>query len=141
MTRHVMSVDDTYTVLQAARIMATSRVGGLIVLRRSAPIGMITQGDMIAKVVSLDRQPGKVLVRDVMASPLLSIPSSTTIQRAAEKMAALRVRRFAVVDDGALVGVVSERDIVRRMPSLVRLTSVAAEGMPVQEPEKVGRHA
>ena len=92
--------------------MVTYDVGCCIIVSGGEPIGIITERDVLAKVVRAGKEPGKTLARDVMSSPLISIESGKPLSQALRTMRDKRIRRLAVVKGGRMVGIVTARRIL-----------------------------
>src|SRR5205807_5984702 len=86
MTKSVIVIDPERTVLDAAKRMAAKRIGGLVVVKYGRPIGLVTDRDILWKVTSTGRNPSKVLVRDIMTSPVATVSPLTTLRAAARVM-------------------------------------------------------
>jgi len=100
-------------VSDAVTVMLTKGIGSLVVTGSDGPVGIITERDILRKVTGARADPGKVKVKDVMSSPLISIPEETSVGDAAKKMIDNRIKRLGVTDtDGALAGLVTMTDIV-----------------------------
>lgn len=110
------------TVDQAAILMRDRGVGSLIVVEGTSAVGIVTERDIVTKVAAQNKKPSSLRVRDVMTSPVISVPPHEDVEEAAKKMNARRIRRLPVVKDGHLVGIVTENDIVRIWPQLVEIT-------------------
>ena len=92
--------------------MVTYDVGCCIIVSGGEPIGIITERDVLAKVVRAGKEPGKTLARDVMSSPLISIESGKPLSQALRIMRDKHIRRLAVVKGGRMVGIVTARRIL-----------------------------
>ena len=101
------------TVEEAARRMKASAKGCLIVVDAGVPKGIVTERDIVHKFVAGGMRGG-TKVADVMSSPLLAIGPMESVAEAARRMSKYKVRRLAVIDKGALVGVLSVTDLARR---------------------------
>jgi CBS domain-containing protein len=76
----------------------------------------VTERDLVSKVLAESIDGKKVLVRDIMSTPLITISPSSSLTGAAELMARYRVRRLVVVDQvGTLVGIITTGDIARSL--------------------------
>jgi CBS domain-containing protein len=92
--------------------MVTYDVGCCVIVSGGEPIGIITESDVLAKVVRAGKEPGKTLARDVMSSPLISIESAKPLSQALRTMHDKLIRRLAVVKGGRMVGIVTARRIL-----------------------------
>ncbi len=129
--REVMSSPIVYaspdeSISEAAKKMAESNVGSLIVFDNGQPIGIITEMDIIKKVVSKDLIPSSVKVREVMGNPLQTVKAEASVMDAARLMIKYGVKRLGVVYKGELVGVVSMTDIINLFPQLMDIASEKA---------------
>jgi len=122
MSSPVITVEGEVNVRDAALLMTDKRIGSIVVTERGQPVGIVTERDMIERVVSLCRDPCETKMKEIMSSPLITIGSDVPILDAMRQMRKQGISRLVVVDDEKLVGIVSERDIVRGV-SIASLTS------------------
>ncbi|MFO0926558.1 MAG: CBS domain-containing protein [Gemmataceae bacterium] len=100
------------TVYDAAERMNESRIGSLAVLDGNRLIGILTERDILRKVVALRRDPVETLVEDVMTSEVVCCRPHTRLEEASGVMTNRRVRHLPVVgEDGELLGMVSIGDL------------------------------
>ncbi len=123
MSSPVVTVSPNDTVLEAARRMAEAKVGSAIVMDKKNPIGIITDDDIIRKVVSKDLIPSSVKVFEVMSSPLITVKAENSIMDAAKIMNKHGVKRLGVIYKDELVGVISMTDIVSLFPEIMEIAS------------------
>ncbi|HSO71434.1 MAG TPA: DUF294 nucleotidyltransferase-like domain-containing protein, partial [Thermodesulfobacteriota bacterium] len=108
----VVTCPQTETIVEAARLMTRRGVGSLIVLDRAEqPLGIITDGDLRQKVIASGNLTD-IPVEQVMSRPLLSVPPEAFYFEAVLNMIRHRIKYLPVMDDGDLVGILSERDLV-----------------------------
>lgn len=112
--REVDVVDSDETVWQAAVRMQSRAVGTLVVLDESkVPIGLVTDRDLVERVMAKQRDPNDTLVSDAMTKPPKVIHEDASIESALSLMRSGRFRRLPVVDDnGKLVGLLSLDDVL-----------------------------
>ena len=108
----VVSVSPTATVLEAARRMNERSIGGVVVLADGVLAGIFTERDVLRRVVGAGRDPAATAVSEVMTAPVVTCASSTSIDECAALMTARRIRHLPVMDQGALVGIVTIGDIL-----------------------------
>ena len=112
MTKDVIVAEPDCTVFDAAKKMAAKRIGGLVVVRADRPIGLVTERDILWKVTAKEKNPKKVLVRDVMTSPVVTVAPLSTLRAAARVMIGHNVRRLVVTRLDHVEGIVTARDVV-----------------------------
>lgn len=112
MTRPVITADVDIDVLTAAKRMALANVGCLIVVSGEKPIGILTERDLVKKVVAKATDPQTVKVEDVMSSPLVTISPEASLRDAASLMLKSRIKRLPVTSNGRLVGIITDTDLV-----------------------------
>lgn len=123
----VETVTHSTTVREAAGTLKEKQIGSLIVCDGDEPVGIITDVD-ITTLVSEGLDPASTTVEAIMSQPLYTIDSGELIEAAATRMREHRIKRLPVVEDGALVGVVTTTDLSNYIPHLARLKrSVTAD--------------
>jgi len=110
------------TVKEAAALMLRESVGSLIILEDGEPVGILTERDLLYKVVAVGKVPSRTKVEKVMSSPVITISPGSNMSIAAKRMSDLHLRRLPVVEDGKLIGMLTEKDILKLSPSLIELT-------------------
>ncbi|MBI3840791.1 MAG: CBS domain-containing protein [Thaumarchaeota archaeon] len=116
MVKAVMTVDLNTNVKDCARAMAKRGVSCAVITQAGAAIGIVTERDLVSKVLADAVDPTRVLVRDIMSTPLITVPAEASVGEAAAMMAQYRVRRLVVVDGtAAMVGIITTGDIARSL--------------------------
>lgn len=113
MTRDVVIVDPDRTILEAARRMASKKIGGLVVVEFGRPIGLLTDRDILWKVTAKGKNPGKIAVRDVMTSPVHTVSPLTTLRAAARVMLEKRTRWLVVTRLENVQGIITASDLTQ----------------------------
>jgi len=131
MNKKVLTASPDTTVAKAAKMMAERGVGSIIIVKGKKPVGILTERDLLMKVVSVDLIPSKVHVGKIMSAPIISIGPSTDITEAARIMAKNKVRRMPVVEHGKLIGIVTASDIAAISPQLTDI--MAQPEVPARE--------
>ena len=109
------------TVKHAASMMNKHNIGNCIVTS-GKPIGIITESDIVRKVVAEGKSAEKTLIKYIMTTPLLIIDPYMEIEEAAKTMAKCNIRRLPVIENDKLIGIVTEKDINRLSPILHEIT-------------------
>jgi len=114
MARNLVTVDKQVTVQEVAKLMGSKEVGSVLVLDKDSGeiAGIVTERDIVKKVVAKGVDGSSYLVKGIMSSPLLTIDSSKTIFEAGDFMDQKKVRHLAVTESGKVVGVISIRDLI-----------------------------
>jgi CBS domain-containing protein len=112
MRENVISVDSSLTVKDAAKMMGNANIGCIIVTKNNAPVGIITERDLVRKIVAYQKSPS-TSVKDVMSSPLIVIDPEETVWELAELMKQKQIHKVPVVENGKLVGIVTATDLTR----------------------------
>jgi len=111
MTREVIVVGPDRTALDAAKRMALKKIGGLVVVENGRPIGLVTERDILWKVTAEEKNPRKVLVRDIMTAPVVTVSPLATLRAAARVMIDHNVRRLVVTRLDEVEGIITARDL------------------------------
>ncbi len=93
-----------------AVLMTSWKVGSVILVENDQPVGIVTERDIVEKLVSQDIRPSDVCASMIMTEPLVTIGPRDSVADAARKMARLGLRRLPVVDKEQLVGMLTEND-------------------------------
>jgi CBS domain-containing protein len=115
MSKDVVTILPDASMAEAAKFMGAKRVGSLIVEVGGMPEGIITERDLLSKVLAKGKDPEAVRVREVMSSPLITIEPKATIKEAAQTMMSKK-GRLAVFQGNTLVGIVTAADMVKSLP-------------------------
>jgi len=109
-TKPPLTVTTEETVLQAARAMVERKVGAATVVDGERVAGVVTERDVLRKLVAAGLDPAATPVRDIMTSPVLSIGTKTTVAAAAALMRKHHIRHLVVLDEHEkLVGMLALR--------------------------------
>ncbi|MDH7598622.1 MAG: CBS domain-containing protein, partial [Sedimentisphaerales bacterium] len=113
MQTDVAVVPPDATIARAAAIMAERRISSVVVVKGDEPIGVVTERDILIKVTTKQLDPTEVTVEQVMTSPLVSIDPSYSVFCAARIMEQMHIHRVLVMEGPRLVGIISQRDVLR----------------------------
>jgi CBS domain-containing protein len=108
----VLIVDANSSVLEAARGMREKGVGNCLVSINGAPVGIVTERDMLNRIAAENLLASSIPVRKVMTSPLVTITADTSLSEAIKLMAKHHIRALFVTDDGKPMGLLNMRAIV-----------------------------
>jgi CBS domain-containing protein len=115
MSHEVAMVNPETSLVEAARIMGEKHIGSLIVTKYELPVGIVTERDLLSKVLALGKNLGKMRVEEAMSHPLATIEPTAKIKEAA-KMMTQKKSRLVVFDCRKLIGIVTASDLTRCLP-------------------------
>lgn len=115
MTKNPVVAAATTYLSEVARKMLDNDVGEIPVVHDGKPIGVVTDRDIVVRLVAHGQDPKQVRAQDCMTSPALTIEQNADLKECAELMAREKIRRVPVVDaGGSLCGIVALADLERR---------------------------
>jgi CBS domain-containing protein len=104
----------------AARIMRDRGIGSLFVTNGKEIVGILTDTDMVRRVVAAGADTSKTTVEQIMSAPIMTIEEGKTLLDANDLMAQSHLRHLGVTRDGKLIGMISVRDLVVFLTNLPR---------------------
>ncbi len=105
-------VQPTDTVAAAAKVMRDASATEAFVLSGGVPVGIVTERDILYKVVAAGSNPSTETVKDAMSTPVLTIEATAKVGDAIAKMSKLGVRRLGVTEGGKVVGMVTQKAVM-----------------------------
>jgi len=121
MSSPVITLNGEVNIRDAALLMTDKRIGSIIVTERGKPIGIVTERDVIERIVCPCKDPCEVKMKEIMTRPVITIFKDATILDAMREMRGRNISRLVVID-GDVEGIISESDIIRAV-SIASLTS------------------
>lgn len=121
MTRAVIYVKPSETVKRVAELMKKHDIDSVLVMEDKKGVGIVTDTDIIRKVVAEGNAPKQMSVADIMTTPLITINPRADIDDAVKKMTDHHIKRLVVVTNDNIVGIVSEFDVMNVEPALTTL--------------------
>jgi CBS domain-containing protein len=133
MAKEVITIDENASVEKAVNIMNQAEISCVIATRKGKAVGIITERDILKRIVAEGKNAKKTRVKDIMSTPLITISSDTDVEEAARLMFEKKIKKLAVIDHNHLVGLISLTDIARAQPSITKVLQKLAA---FQEPPK-----
>jgi CBS domain-containing protein len=134
MSSPVVTVKENDNVTKVAKTMSRRAIGSVIVVdKKRKPLGMITEKDVVRRVAAKGLHPNKIKAAKIMSKPLRTVEPSLDVREAARRMKQAKVKRFAVMETGKLVGVVTGTDIVEITPALIDVMEEKSKIRPLVE--------
>lgn len=111
--KEFVSISPDATVKDAAGVMASKNVGSIIIVKDGSPVGIITDRDIVVRVVNKGLDSSSLKVQDVMTIDPICLNENVGLFEALETVKEKGVRRYPVIDDkGKIVGIISLDDII-----------------------------
>ena len=117
MIHNVITIDHNKTAKDVALLMSEKQVSSLVVIKDGNPIGLVTERDLSRKVLTTDRKSSDVPLSEIMSMKFRWVEPMTPIEDAIQKMINNKIRRLLVLEDGKLVGIITETDLARHLRS------------------------
>ena len=139
MVRDVVTVDSEYSVKYAARIMSYFNIGSLIALSEGNVIGILTERDIMTRIVAVGLDPEKVMVTEAMSKPVIVTSPTMSLEDAVKIMFKKRIKKLPVLvkenNRSKLVGLVTITDVARLQPHILEMMRELS-GIGAQSPEE-----
>ena len=117
MAKNVKTVKTDDTVHAAVQKMNKFDIGSVVVVSSGRPIGIITETNIMRRIVEPRMDPATVWAKDIMSSPLTTIDENTPLEEAAKIMVDKKITRIPVMKGDKLVGLISSTDILKASPT------------------------
>ena len=127
MVKEVITIDENSSVKEAAEVMNKFEIGCLIAVKKEKAMGIITERDLLKRVVADAKDATKTKVKDVMSSPLVVVEPGMDLEEAVRLMFQMKIKKLPVVDGKRLVGLVSLTDIARFQPQMIKILKQLAK--------------
>lgn len=121
MSYPVITANDKTSIREIAKLMKKHNVDAVVITdKASMPVGIITEGDIVRRLVSTKRNLWFVKAGHIMSKPLITVSRDTSLEGAARLMAEKRVKKLCVVDEsGKLIGILTTADITKNASYLI----------------------
>ncbi|MEM2963120.1 MAG: CBS domain-containing protein [Candidatus Anstonellales archaeon] len=138
MTVGVITLPGNKTAFDAAKLLKKTQVGSIIVTKDKKADGIVTERDIIYKVVSAGLDPKKTLLKKIMTCPLKVIDTEKSIEDAALAMKRYKIKRLPVIDKKKrLVGIITEGDLLRVYPGMTTILVEKARMGEIEPQERI----
>jgi CBS domain-containing protein len=117
MSQNVITINPKASLDKAAEIMGEKHIGSLIVMQYHTPVGIVTERDLLSKVIAYGLLIGDEKVESVMSYPLVAVSFTAEIKEVAQMMINKK-GRLAVYDAGTLVGIITASDLIKSLPEV-----------------------
>ncbi len=121
MVTNVITAEKHTLVIDAVKIMNQHGIGCLVAMENGSPVGIVTERDLLKRVLGESKNPKKIRVQEIMSSPLIVAKPDMEIDEVTKLMFDMKIKKLPIVEDGKLVGLVTFTDLLRFQPSLIRV--------------------
>jgi len=111
MEKNVITIEHNKTALDAARLISEKDVSFLVIMKDNSPVGVLSESDFVKRLAANDKKASTVIVSEIMSSNFRWVEPETEIEDAIQKMLNNNIRRLVILDDGKLVGVITQTDL------------------------------
>jgi len=137
MVKQVITTRKDSTVEEAVKLMNEREIGCLIVTENDRPIGILTERDLLKRILVKSKDLKGMKVQDVMSMPLISVEPNVQIGDASRLMFQKNIKKMPIVKRGELVGLVTLTDILRIQPQLIKMYKIFSTGLAPKRIKKV----
>src|SRR5215470_6799476 len=118
--RPIVSLDRNSNTRDGANKMMEENIGSIVVSDSGNYVGIVTERDLVKKVIALGRDPSKTTLGEIMTSPLVTIEADRGLGEATSLMLQRGIRRLVAVDKGKILGIFTQRDLQQKVDEVFR---------------------
>ncbi len=125
MKKHVVTVDPDMNMSTISKILTNNRIGSVVIVKKGKPMGMITTNDIVT-VIARGQDPKNIKAAkfwEKKKRPFITVNPDEKLFRVAKKMLKSGIKRFPVVVDGKLEGIISTKEVILVAPELIEILS------------------
>jgi CBS domain-containing protein len=127
MTKHVVTIDENRTALEAAKIMAEKGISSLIVLKDQNPVGIVTERDFVKKICIKELKISHLKVNEVMSKIRTFADPEIPIDVAVQRMVNHKIRRLPIMETGKVVGIITVTDLAKYLRTILLIEGALSE--------------
>jgi len=111
MTKNILKIDSNKTIYEACQEYSRNKVGSLIVMNKDMVVGIVTERDIIERVILNKKNPTKTKVMDIMSKDIKTIHALAPLEKAAKLMNEYQIKKLPVILNNEIVGIITETDL------------------------------
>jgi CBS domain-containing protein len=127
MTKHVVTIDENRTALEAAKIMTEKGISSLIVLKDQNPVGIVTERDFVKKICIKELKISHVKVNEVMSKIRTFADPDIPIEVAVQRMVNHKIRRLPIMETGQVVGIITVTDLAKYLRTILLIEGALSD--------------
>jgi len=121
MTMDVITMDEKAAVKEAAETMGQNEISCVVTARKRKAIGIITESDLLKRVIVEGKNAKKTKIGEIMSSPLEVVAPGTSLEDALQLMFDKKIKKLPVIEKNHLLGLISLTDIARCQPAIIKI--------------------
>ena len=137
MVDKVLAIEVDASLTDAVKLMNKHEIGCLIVMKNGNPVGIVTERDLLKRVLAESEELKKVKVKEVMSKPLVTGKPDMEIEDAARLMFQRKIKKLPLVENRKLLGLVTLTDLLRIQPQLIRMYKIFTSDLAPRRMKKV----
>ena len=123
MQKNVITIELKKTAQYASTILKDRDISFLVVVEESKPVGIVSERDIVRKIVAENREASKIQLESIMSKKFKWVEPNSSIESAVQKMLNNNIRRLVVLEDENLVGVITQTDLTEFLRSKILINS------------------
>ena len=120
MSGNVCEIQTGASVVAAARLMNDREISSIVVMKDDSAVGVLTQKDILQKVIAIKKNPKGIKVEEVMSFPVISVAESNSVFSASKTMEDMNIRRLVVMEGKTVCGIVTQTDVCKAIEDKVQ---------------------
>jgi len=124
MKKNVITVDPEDSLKKGVNLLSEKNIGCLVVAEKGKPVGIVTERDILKRVVASNLNTEKVKVKDIMTKSIISLDPKNTVEEAAHLLEKKGIKKLPIIENGKLVGIVTMTDIMKAMRKIEEEQSI-----------------
>jgi len=137
MVQKVITVGSDATVRDAVNLMNKHDIGCLVIVENGKPAGIVTERDMLKRILAQSEELEKIDIQKVMSKPLIVGKPDMEIENAAQIMFTKKIKKLPIVEKGKLLGLLTLTDLLRVQPQLIKMYKIFSSDLAPQRMKKV----
>jgi len=137
MVREVVTTRIDSTVEEAVKLMNDHEIGCLIVTQNNEPIGILTERDLLKRILAKSKDLKTMKVEEMMSKPLISVEPNAQLGDVSRIMFEKNIKKMPIIKKGELLGLVTLTDILRIQPQLIKMYKIFSTGLAPRRIKKV----
>ena len=137
MVEKIITTTKEATIEDAVNLMNKHEIGCLVAVENGKPVGIITERDLLKRVLAKSKEIRNMKVSEIMSTPIISVDPAMEIEEATKLMLQKKIKKLPTVEKGNLLGLVTLTDILRIHPQLIKMYKIFSSDLAPRRMKKV----